>query len=46
MLIIKGPYPCSSLTMTRLLQLRDVAKGLDYMHNQGIVHGDLKGVRL
>ena len=26
-------------------QLRDVAKGLIYMHEQGMVHGDLKGVR-
>ena len=27
-------------------QLRDVARGLIYMHGQGMVHGDLKGVRL
>ena len=27
-----------------LLQLADVAKGLIYMHDQGVVHGDLKGV--
>ena len=26
-------------------QLGDVAKGLIYMHEQGMVHGDLKGVR-
>jgi len=26
-------------------QLRDVARGLIYMHEQGMVHGDLKGVR-
>ena len=29
----------------RMLQLRDVTGGLIYMHDQGIVHGDLKGVR-
>ena len=27
-------------------QLRDVAKGLVYMHDQGMIHGDLKGVCL
>ena len=25
-------------------QLKDVARGLIYMHDQGMVHGDLKGV--
>ena len=29
-----------------LPQLCDVARGLIYMHGQGMVHGDLKGVRL
>ena len=33
------------LTITYLLQLRDVTKGLIYMHDQGIIHGNLKGVR-
>ena len=28
-----------------ILQLGDVARGLIYMHEQGMVHGDLKGVR-
>ena len=27
-----------------LLQLGDVVKGLIYMHGQGMIHGDLKGV--
>jgi serine/threonine protein kinase len=26
-------------------QLEDVAKGLEYLHKSGIIHGDLKGVR-
>ena len=30
----------------RFLQLSDVTKGLIYMHDQGMIHGDLKGVRL
>ena len=33
-----------SLAMTQLLQLKDVVRGLIYMHDQGIIHGDLKGV--
>jgi hypothetical protein len=28
-----------------LLQLSDVARGLIYMHSEGMIHGDLKGVR-
>ena len=28
------------------LQLEGVATGLIYIHNQGVIHGDLKGVRL
>ena len=28
----------------RLSQLTDVARGLIYMHDQGMIHGDLKGV--
>ena len=41
------PYdPRQSPTTTLLLQLGDVAEGLIYMHGQGVVHGDLKGVRV
>ena len=36
-------YPLS--TVDWLSQLGDVAEGLVYMHEQGMVHGDLKGVR-
>ena len=33
--------------MTKLVvQLRDVATGLIYIHQRGMIHGDLKGVRL
>ena len=28
------------------IQLKDVVQGLIYMHGEGIVHGDLKGVSL
>jgi serine/threonine protein kinase len=28
------------------MQLADVARGLNYMHGEGIIHGDLKGVSL
>ena len=35
-----------SLMIMWLLQLADVARGLDYMHTRGVVHGALKGVRL
>ena len=29
-----------------ILQLGGVARGLIYIHSQGVIHGDLKGVRL
>jgi serine/threonine protein kinase len=29
-----------------ILQLGGVATGLIYIHGQGVIHGDLKGVRL
>ena len=35
-----------SLTITRLWQLRGISKGLVYMHDQGIIHGNLRGVRI
>ena len=42
----KFVYSPLSLMIMRLLQLADVARGLDYMHTRGVVHGALKGVRL
>jgi hypothetical protein len=33
------------LTIGYLIQLEDVAWGLMYIHSQGMIHGDLKGVR-
>jgi len=34
------------LTTVQPLQLKDVARGLVYMHDEGLAHGDLKGVNL
>jgi len=34
------------MTIVWLPQLEDITRGLTYMHDQGIVHGDLKGVRI
>ena len=45
MFLIRGPSFRLSLMMIQLPQLGDVTVGLIYMHDQGIVHGDLKGVR-
>ena len=32
------------MKVARSLQLRDVTRGLTYIHGQGVIHGDLKGV--
>ena len=42
----QGPYICLSLINPWLLQLGDVTKGLIYMHDQGMVHGNPTGVGL
>jgi len=34
-----------SLTVGPFIKLEGVASGLIYIHSQGMVHGDLKGVR-
>lgn len=34
-----------ALTVGLFIELGDVARGLIYIHNQGVIHGDLKGVR-
>ena len=39
-------YFLSSLTVFGILQLVGVTKGLIYIHDRGMVHGDLKGVGL
>ena len=33
------------LMIVRLLQLGDTTRGLVYLHDEGVVHGNLKGVR-
>jgi len=40
---LEPPQP-SPLTVVLFPQLCDVTRGLIYMHGQGMVHGDLKGV--
>ena len=34
----------STVTDNSFSQLKDVARGLIYVHNQAMIHGDLKGV--
>jgi serine/threonine protein kinase len=36
--------PSSVTALTSKTQLFDIASGLSYLHEQGIFHGDLKGV--
>ena len=43
-LFVRDAHLHLSLMATRLLQLADVARGLAYLHDEGIIHGDLKGV--
>ena len=38
-------FLAASSTDDDLRQLKDVTRGLIYMHSQGMIHGDLKGVR-
>jgi hypothetical protein len=35
----------AALSLLTILQLEGVARGLIYIHSQGMIHGDLKGVR-
>ena len=48
--LVRMPLNCATdhrLTLNLLsAQLTDAATGLHYLHERGIVHGDLKGVRL
>lgn len=41
---IKNLYLHLLLTIAQLLQLKDITNALTYMHDQGIIHGNLKGV--
>ena len=43
--LLKVLRPCF-IDNCKTLQLMDVGRGLIYIHGQGMVHGDLKGVRL
>ena len=36
----------TSLIIAKFPQLAGVAQGLIYIHSKGMIHGDLKGVRL
>ena len=40
-----GVPPLVFIPPSLLLQLSDIANGLDYLHSRYVVHGDLKGVR-
>lgn len=33
-----------SLTSSNLAQIREIAEGMQYLHEHGVVHGDLKAV--
>lgn len=41
---IQSSHSHSPLTVPNFTQIQGVASGLEYMHNKGVVHGDLKGV--
>ena len=44
----KNSLPCfipGLLMLESLVQLADVARGSIYIHQRGMIHGDLKGVR-
>ena len=42
--LVRPPFSPSKQHHLIVHQLFDVAKGLDYLHNCDVVHGDLKGV--
>jgi serine/threonine protein kinase len=44
--LVQGSYFHFALTIGSFPQLGGVTEGLIYMHDQGIIHGDLKGVRV
>ena len=44
--LVSFPFQVLSQFLLKTGQLRDVGGGLNYLHGQEMVHGDLKGVRL
>lgn len=43
MILLKGLL---LTTHCRIVQVRQILSGLDYLHDNDIIHGDLRGVRL
>jgi len=44
-LYVLSSVPRSSIYPNSVLKLMQVAHGLEYLHSQNVVHGDLRGVR-
>ena len=44
MVLVFVSLNCNTLDKTIIIQVKQIAKGLDYLHIQSIIHGDLRGV--